>query len=171
LAATRIGLFVLFAVIMFCVPIMVQHGSDIGSGLNVPVDTLLLSSWAENQTASSQTRDHKPTLNWLRSSTAGRVSQDRRESLYYSILNKSCYGRIWEIPEDAFWISPNNILAMRKDSKVDIAHTHFRRHSIVVTRGLQRQPHDEPNNPQNENRHGYSCVGILVALDFFERRN
>jgi hypothetical protein len=95
---------------------------------------------------------------------------DRRESLYYSILIKSCYGRIWEIPEDAFWIS-SNILAMRKDSKVDIAHTHFRRHSIVVTRGLQRQPHDEPDNPQNENRHGCSCVGILVGLDFFERRN
>jgi len=28
---------------VFCVPIMVQHGSNIGSGLNVLVDTLLLS--------------------------------------------------------------------------------------------------------------------------------
>jgi len=42
-AATWIGLFVVLAVIIFCVPIMVEHGSDIGSGLNVPVDTLLLS--------------------------------------------------------------------------------------------------------------------------------
>jgi len=43
LAAASIGLFVLLAVIFFCVPIMVQYGSDIGRGLNVPVDTLLLS--------------------------------------------------------------------------------------------------------------------------------
>ncbi len=43
LKATWIGLFVLFAVIVFCVPFMVQHGSDIGAGLNVPVDTLLFS--------------------------------------------------------------------------------------------------------------------------------
>jgi hypothetical protein len=42
-AAAWAGVFVLFAVIVFCVPIMVQHGSDIGNGLNVPVDTLLLS--------------------------------------------------------------------------------------------------------------------------------
>jgi hypothetical protein len=46
LAAASIGLFVRCAVIVFCVPIMVQHGSDIGSGLNVPVDTLLLSGAA-----------------------------------------------------------------------------------------------------------------------------
>lgn len=30
LAATWVGLFVLFAVIFFCVPFMVQYGSDIG---------------------------------------------------------------------------------------------------------------------------------------------
>jgi len=42
-AATWVGLFVLFSTVVFCVPIMVQHGSDIGSGLNVLVDTLLLS--------------------------------------------------------------------------------------------------------------------------------
>jgi hypothetical protein len=41
--ATWMGLFVLFAVIGCCVPFMVQHGSDIGAGLNVPVDTLLFS--------------------------------------------------------------------------------------------------------------------------------
>jgi len=46
LAATWIGLFVLFAVIVFCVPITVQQGSNIGSGLNVLVDTLLLSGAA-----------------------------------------------------------------------------------------------------------------------------
>ena len=42
-AAAWVGVFVLLAVIAFCVPIMVQHGSDIGSGLNVPIDTLVLS--------------------------------------------------------------------------------------------------------------------------------
>jgi len=46
LAATWVGLFVLFSTVVFCVPIMVQHGSDIGSGLNVLVDTLLLSGAA-----------------------------------------------------------------------------------------------------------------------------
>jgi uncharacterized membrane protein len=43
LAATWVGLFVLFAVIFFCVPFMLQYGSDIGKGLNVPADTLVLS--------------------------------------------------------------------------------------------------------------------------------
>jgi uncharacterized membrane protein len=43
LAATSVGLFVLLSTIMFCVPIMVQNGSNIGAGLNVVVDTLLLS--------------------------------------------------------------------------------------------------------------------------------
>jgi uncharacterized membrane protein len=43
LAATWVGLFVLFAVIFFCVPFMFQYGSDIGRGLNVPADTLVLS--------------------------------------------------------------------------------------------------------------------------------
>jgi uncharacterized membrane protein len=43
LAATWVGLFVLFAVIFFCVPFMLQYGSDIGRGLNVPADTLVLS--------------------------------------------------------------------------------------------------------------------------------
>jgi len=46
LAATWIGLFVLFCTIVFCVPIMVEHGSNIGAGLNVVVDTLLLSGAA-----------------------------------------------------------------------------------------------------------------------------
>jgi uncharacterized membrane protein len=43
LAATWVGLFVLFAVMFFCVPFMLQYGSDIGKGLNVPADTLVLS--------------------------------------------------------------------------------------------------------------------------------
>jgi len=43
LAATWVGLFVLLSTIMFCGPIMVQNGSNIGAGLNVVVDTLLLS--------------------------------------------------------------------------------------------------------------------------------
>jgi uncharacterized membrane protein len=43
LAATWVGLFVLFTVIFFCVPFMLQYGSDIGRGLNVPADTLVLS--------------------------------------------------------------------------------------------------------------------------------
>jgi len=43
LAATWVGLFVLFAVIFFCVPFMLQYGSDISRGLNVPADTLVLS--------------------------------------------------------------------------------------------------------------------------------
>jgi uncharacterized membrane protein len=43
LAATSVGLFVLFSTVVFCLPIMFQHGSEIGSGLNVLVDTLLLS--------------------------------------------------------------------------------------------------------------------------------
>ncbi|HWZ97071.1 MAG TPA: hypothetical protein VN025_04855 [Candidatus Dormibacteraeota bacterium] len=42
-AATWAGLFVLFAVIFFCVPYMLQYASDIGKGLNVPADTLVLS--------------------------------------------------------------------------------------------------------------------------------
>ena len=46
LAAAWVGLFVLFSAVVFCVPIMVQHGSDIGSGLNVFADTLLLSGAA-----------------------------------------------------------------------------------------------------------------------------
>ena len=45
-AVTSVGLWVLFLVIIICVPIAVQHGSDIGSGLNNPVDTLLLSGAA-----------------------------------------------------------------------------------------------------------------------------
>jgi uncharacterized membrane protein YphA (DoxX/SURF4 family) len=43
LAAIWVGLFVLFAVIFLCVPFMVQYGFDIGRGLNVPADTLVLS--------------------------------------------------------------------------------------------------------------------------------
>jgi uncharacterized membrane protein YphA (DoxX/SURF4 family) len=43
LAATWIGLFVLFAVIVFNVPLMLQYPSDIVPGLNFPVDTLVLS--------------------------------------------------------------------------------------------------------------------------------
>ncbi len=43
LAATGAGLFVLFAVIFFCVPFMLQYASDVGKGLNVPADTLVLS--------------------------------------------------------------------------------------------------------------------------------
>ena len=43
LAATLVGLFVLLSTILFCIPIMVQSGSNIGAGLNVVVDTLLLS--------------------------------------------------------------------------------------------------------------------------------
>jgi len=43
LAATWAGLFVLFAVIFFSVPYMFQYGSDIGKGLNVPADNLVLS--------------------------------------------------------------------------------------------------------------------------------
>jgi uncharacterized membrane protein len=40
LAGAWLGLFVLFTVIFFCVPYMVQKGSSIGA-LNVPLDTLL----------------------------------------------------------------------------------------------------------------------------------
>jgi hypothetical protein len=36
-------LFVLFTVIFFCVPFMLQYGLDINRGLNVPADTLVLS--------------------------------------------------------------------------------------------------------------------------------
>jgi uncharacterized membrane protein len=43
LAATWIGLFVLFAVIVFHVPLMLQYPSDIAKGLNLPVDTLMVS--------------------------------------------------------------------------------------------------------------------------------
>jgi uncharacterized membrane protein len=43
LAAAWAGSFVLFAVIFFCVPYMLQYPSDIGKGLNVPADTLVLS--------------------------------------------------------------------------------------------------------------------------------
>lgn len=46
LAATLVGLFVLLSTILFCIPIMVQNGSNIGAGLNVVVDTLLLSGAA-----------------------------------------------------------------------------------------------------------------------------
>ena len=42
-AASSVGLFVLFSTILFCIPIMVQNASNIGAGLNVVVDTLLLS--------------------------------------------------------------------------------------------------------------------------------
>lgn len=45
-AATWVGLFVLLSTVVFCVPIMVQNGSNIGAGLNVVVDTLLLSGAA-----------------------------------------------------------------------------------------------------------------------------
>jgi uncharacterized membrane protein len=43
LAARGAGLFVFFAVIFFCVPFMLQYASDVGKGLNVPADTLVLS--------------------------------------------------------------------------------------------------------------------------------
>jgi hypothetical protein len=46
LAATLVGIFVLLSMILFCIPIMVQNGSNIGAGLNVVVDTLLLSGAA-----------------------------------------------------------------------------------------------------------------------------
>ena len=46
LVATSVGLFVLFSAIVFCIPIMVQNASNIGAGLNVMVDTLLLSGAA-----------------------------------------------------------------------------------------------------------------------------
>jgi uncharacterized membrane protein len=42
-AATWVGLFVLCVVICFCVPFMLQYGLDVGRGLNVPADTLVLS--------------------------------------------------------------------------------------------------------------------------------
>lgn len=42
-AAKGAGVFVLFTVIFFCVPYMLQYASDIGKGLNVPADTLVLS--------------------------------------------------------------------------------------------------------------------------------
>jgi uncharacterized membrane protein len=40
--ATWIGLYILFSVIMFCIPYMVQYGSNVEKGLNVPLDTLML---------------------------------------------------------------------------------------------------------------------------------
>jgi uncharacterized membrane protein len=43
LVAAWTGLFVLFAVIIFNVPLMLQYASDIVPGLNFPVDTLMLS--------------------------------------------------------------------------------------------------------------------------------
>jgi uncharacterized membrane protein len=43
LAATWVGLFVLFTVLFFCVPYMLQYASNVGPGLNVPADTLMLS--------------------------------------------------------------------------------------------------------------------------------
>ncbi|HEV2298258.1 MAG TPA: hypothetical protein VGR72_07055 [Candidatus Acidoferrales bacterium] len=43
LVAAWTGLFVLFAVIFFCVPYMLQLGFDVQRGLNVPADTLVLS--------------------------------------------------------------------------------------------------------------------------------
>ena len=46
LAATSVGLLVLFSTILFCLPNMVQNASNIGVGLNVVVDTLLLSGAA-----------------------------------------------------------------------------------------------------------------------------
>jgi uncharacterized membrane protein len=45
-AATWIGLGVLFLVIVVYVPIMIQSASDIGNGLNYPIDTLMLSGAA-----------------------------------------------------------------------------------------------------------------------------
>ena len=39
--ATWIGLYILFSVIMFCIPYMFQYGSDVQKGLNVPLDTLM----------------------------------------------------------------------------------------------------------------------------------
>lgn len=43
LVAASIGLFVLLATIFFCFPIMILHASEIGRGLNVVADTVLLS--------------------------------------------------------------------------------------------------------------------------------
>lgn len=43
LVAASLGLFVLFATIFFCFPIMIVHLAEIGRGLNVVADTLLLS--------------------------------------------------------------------------------------------------------------------------------
>jgi uncharacterized membrane protein len=42
LAATWAGLFILFTVLFFCVPYMLQYASNVGPGLNVPADTLVL---------------------------------------------------------------------------------------------------------------------------------
>src|SRR5258708_34956896 len=42
-ASTWVGLFVLFTVIFFCLPSMLQHASNEGPGLKFPADTLMLS--------------------------------------------------------------------------------------------------------------------------------
>ena len=42
LATGWVGLFVLLVTVFLCVPYMLPHWSDIGRGLNVPVDTLLM---------------------------------------------------------------------------------------------------------------------------------
>jgi uncharacterized membrane protein len=63
LAATWMGLFVLFTVIAFCVPFMLQNASNMGSagsGLNVPVDTLLLSGALFCLAASLREEDWSP---------------------------------------------------------------------------------------------------------------
>jgi uncharacterized membrane protein len=71
LAATWTGLFVLFAVIVFCVPFMVQHGSNIAAGLNVPVDTLLLSGATLCLAGSQREKSSSPN----KSTSTGLVDQ------------------------------------------------------------------------------------------------
>lgn len=70
LAATWTGSFVLFAVIVFCVPFMVQHGADVGTGLNVPVDTLLFSGATLCLAGSLREKSASPN----KSTTTGRLT-------------------------------------------------------------------------------------------------
>src|SRR2546421_1939135 len=58
----------LFTVIFFCVPYMLQYASNVGPGLNVPADTLMLSGGLlclagslREKPASSSKRDRKST--------------------------------------------------------------------------------------------------------------
>lgn len=88
LATALIGWFVLFVVIIFCAPIMVQHGSDIGRGLNVPIDTLLLSGCTLCLAASL--REKPITQNKSMTTDARNERLNPNEHAKQSVLRRFC---------------------------------------------------------------------------------
>jgi hypothetical protein len=83
-----------------------------------------------------------------------------------NFVTKAQFKREWA---RAMRFSPP-LVATQKEGEVDIAANRLSA-SYFRCGPCKLQGHDEHDKPQNENRHGHSCVVILAGLDLFERRN